>query len=139
MVQKTGYLLPKVCNVTSVRGAATTPDISVAESKMNQERLEERRKRNRDFSARKYVERRKAIDAIKTAAGCVDCGYNLHPEALAFDHRDRQAKKFKIAAGVACRKWSKLLLEISKCDVRCHNCHAIKTVENKECIGRPRL
>jgi hypothetical protein len=61
----------------------------------------------------------------------LDCGYNGHPVALHFDHRNQGEKSFKISSGLN-RNLNSLLAEIAKCDVRCANCHAIKTVVNKE-------
>lgn len=45
--------------------------------------------------AEKYPHLRRAaarLDALKLEAGCVDCGYNKHPAALHFDHRDPETK-----------------------------------------------
>jgi len=64
----------------------------------------------------------------KLAQGCADCGFNLHPDALTFDHRDERTLSFTISqrggrsAGVV---WA----EVAKCDVRCANCHAIRTAD----------
>lgn len=98
---------------------------------------EKQRASNRRSSAKRYAERRKIIDEIKVSRGCIDCGFNLHPAALQFDHIEGE-KTFKISASLS-RKWERILVEIAKCVVRCANCHAIKTVENEESKGRPRL
>lgn len=70
--------------------------------------------------------RRKQLDEIKLSRGCLDCGYNRAPEALHFDHRDPKEKSFTISGNLT-TNWGKVLLEIAKCDVRCANCHAIRT------------
>lgn len=57
--------------------------------------------------------------------GCIDCGFNNHPAALHFDHRDPLNKSFSVARNSE-RSWKKVLEEVDKCDVRCANCHAIK-------------
>ena len=90
------------------------------------DRLEKRRKKNRDFSIRRYVEFRKKLDNIKLSSGCIDCGFNLHPAALHFDHREPKLKRCKVAA-MCTFNWSVVLEEITKCDIRCANCHSIKT------------
>lgn len=83
---------------------------------------------------RQYRARRmQALNDIKLARGCVDCGYAEHPAALDFDHRDREAKgaqwaRRSFAANIE-RNWADLLTEIAKCDVRCANCHRIKSFE----------
>lgn len=71
------------------------------------------------------------VQAIKLKSGCIDCGYNGHPEALQFDHRPDEVKSFTIARKMT-NAWSALEAEIAKCDVRCANCHAIKTAERRE-------
>lgn len=95
----------------------------------DQSSLEEIKFRKRYNSAVVYKLRRKVIDQIKLWFGCVDCGYREHPAALSFDHRDPDEKWFKIASSCS-RNWIDLLAEMAKCDVRCSNCHAIKTFEN---------
>lgn len=35
----------------------------------------------------------RTIRALKMAAGCCDCGYRKHPDALQFDHRDPATKR----------------------------------------------
>ena len=100
---------------------------------------EERKQRNRDAAAKHYLARRKLVDEIKLNSGCVDCGYKDHPAALQFDHRDPEEKLFRIAGSLH-RKLHVLMAEIAKCDVRCANCHAVKTVnEPVPTRGRPRL
>lgn len=67
------------------------------------------------------------IASIKLAAGCVDCGFKTHPHALQFDHLPQHEKKFAIGPAVASRSKESVLAEIAKCEVRCANCHAVKT------------
>jgi hypothetical protein len=58
---------------------------------------------------------------------CVDCGESDHM-VLEFDH----VRGNKLATVSALRgrmaKWSRIEEEISKCEVRCANCHRRKTV-----------
>lgn len=71
---------------------------------------------------RKYV-----VDYLKQNP-CVDCGQS-NILTLQFDHRD--GKLFDISKAVCSGRpisLTKLISEISKCDVRCANCHQIKTV-----------
>lgn len=70
--------------------------------------------------------RRKLICDIKISAWCVDCGYNLNAAALQFDHLgDKNADISVMVSDM--RPLTKILEEIEKCEVRCANCHAIKT------------
>ncbi len=58
---------------------------------------------------------------------CVDCGED-NPIVLEFDHKDNVEKLKEISRmkgqGFSIEKLEK---EISKCDVRCSNCHKIRT------------
>lgn len=67
---------------------------------------------------------------VKVQRGCVDCGYAGHPSALDFDHRDGEKKSFTIGSSMS-RSRAALEAEIAKCDVRCANCHRIKTVTRR--------
>lgn len=80
-------------------------------------------------------EHRDKINKVKIERGCIDCGFNRHPAALHFDHRDRNQKRFLIAQS-RLYSFDTILSEIAKCDVRCANCHAIKTFDNKEFIHK---
>ncbi len=91
-----------------------------------EERKETRLTCNRRCRDRLYRKRRAWIDAIKLERGCLDCGYNEHPAALQFDHRNPAEKEFNIAQGWTKSK-ARVLREIAKCDVRCANCHAVRT------------
>jgi hypothetical protein len=68
--------------------------------------------------------RQKIFDYYKTHP-CVDCG-NDNPVVLEFDHRDSSEKIDIVSRMVnSGRSWIKN--EIDKCDVRCANCHRIRT------------
>ena len=70
---------------------------------------------------------RRWLDAFKIAAGCVDCGYRAHPHALHFDHLGDKVLNVSYAESLRQAK-----AEISKCEVRCANCHSIKTHERRQ-------
>lgn len=77
------------------------------------------RSRERQAKIREY------INAEKKAKGCIDCGFNGHPAALDFDHvRGEKLLNVSAAKSIAQAK-----AEIEKCEVRCANCHRIKTWE----------
>lgn len=65
------------------------------------------------------------LQIIKQEMGCIDCGYNVNPAALDFDHV-RGVKLFNIARG-ASFAILRLQTELAKCVVRCANCHRIRT------------
>lgn len=72
-----------------------------------------------------------SVVAYKLEAGCIDCGYREHPAALHFDHRPGEVKVGNVAV-LMNSALSVLWAEIEKCDVRCANCHAVKTAERRE-------
>ena len=72
---------------------------------------------------------RSRIHRIKLERGCIDCGYRKHAEALTFDHT-RGEKRCDVSQMMS-RRWEHVLEEIAKCDVRCANCHAVKTAERR--------
>ena len=88
--------------------------------------------KNRIFNSRcqayknqqlKGMERR--LFLIKKKGGaCKLCGYNKCKSALTFHHIDSETKSFEIDIR-SCRNHSleKLILEASKCDLLCFNCH----------------
>ena len=63
---------------------------------------------------------------------CVQCGFSDY-RAIDFHHRDATQKDatpsdmYKKGWG-----WSRILLELEKCDPMCRNCHAILHAEERE-------
>jgi hypothetical protein len=58
---------------------------------------------------------------------CVDCG-ETDMLVLEFDHRDRKMKDDEISHIIAKGgNLDKIVGEVSKCDIRCSNCHRRKT------------
>jgi hypothetical protein len=85
-------------------------------------------------------ESRNFVDSIKLESGCIKCGYKKNPKALEFNHidpatkyRDRNGKsvdiaRMALASGKNSAEKSRysiktILLEISKCEILCANCH----------------
>lgn len=58
---------------------------------------------------------------------CIDCGYNSHLAALDFDHKEPKFKSFNIAAGICGYPENDVIMEAHKCELRCANCHRVKT------------
>lgn len=66
------------------------------------------------------------LEYLKTHP-CVDCGFK-RPSALDFDHvRGEKKKNVSQMVTDGNTRWDDILLEIEKCEVRCANCHRIKT------------
>ena len=84
---------------------------------------QENKDKRRKYIDRRYAEQRYIIALYKSAVGCVDCGCN-DPRVLDFDHIGE--KSFNVAA-MAGGNLRRVFEEIMKCEVRCSNCHRIKT------------
>ncbi len=60
---------------------------------------------------------------------CINCG-ETNPIVLEFDHRDDTEKKYTISYMTHnCHSITKISEEIEKCDIRCGNCHKIRTAD----------
>lgn len=77
--------------------------------------------------------RRRVIARYKRMKGCIDCGYNAHPDALEFDHKPG-TKGTKTVGSMMYQGWDEIKRELMKCDVRCANCHAIMTFARKRAL-----
>jgi len=81
-----------------------------------------------DVQVGKNKARRYSYEYLKSHA-CVDCG-EVDPEVLTFDHvRGKKTDNVSrmVSKGMSIKK---IAAEISKCDVRCFNCHARKTARD---------
>lgn len=67
--------------------------------------------------------------AFKLLRGCVDCGYDENSDALQFDHV--LGKRYNMADLTMHVGTATFAAEVAKCEVRCANCHAIKTHERR--------
>jgi len=82
------------------------------------------------------------LNAYKLGVGCVDCGYRVHPSALQFDHRDPRTKhsvdgwvedRSKLTTHSRLRRY---LAHVDECcDVRCANCHSVRTITEKHWLS----
>lgn len=68
---------------------------------------------------------------ILTEGECVDCGEG-NPLLLDFDHRDPSTKVDNISTLVSKGYYDKLVVEVEKCDLRCANCHRLKSAMEME-------
>jgi hypothetical protein len=87
---------------------------------------------NKELSKRQGREKREWLKKLKLEAGCVDCGYRAHPDALDFDHLPEFEKSFAVSRGASSKSWDTLKKEVDKCVVRCANCHRIKTSQRNQ-------
>lgn len=78
------------------------------------------------MSARRKENRRQVLAYLSTHP-CVDCGI-ADPVVLEFDHRDPRLKAAHVGVLMS-KPWVRVRAEIDKCDVRCANCHRIRTAD----------
>ena len=92
---------------------------------------EAKAQRRRDY----LVVAARTLEALKLAAGCTDCGYREHPAALHFDHREPTTKRAalgwvddrsKLFNATRLRRFLEHV--DTYCDIRCANCHAVRTM-----------
>jgi len=79
----------------------------------------------RRSKANRQILKRKLINMM--GGCCVDCGYSANMAALDFDHRESEQKSFNLASGLSSKTDLECEVEASKCEIRCANCHRIKT------------
>jgi hypothetical protein len=58
---------------------------------------------------------------------CVDCGKIFHFSAMQYDHVGEVTKNGSLANIVKSGNKNRILEEISKCELVCANCHAVRT------------
>jgi len=82
---------------------------------------------------------REVLTRLKLMKGCVHCGYNAHPAALEFNHKNPKEKLFHIsnfakyiATKNTTKSKAKIKMELSKCEVVCAICHNIITFEQRK-------
>ncbi len=94
--------------------------------------LSKKKRINEDKISRKkgVARNRKYVDNYLLNKSCIDCG-NSDKRVLEFDHV-RGIKVGPISQAIR-NAWNieKLKTEISKCEVRCCNCHRIVTIQRR--------
>lgn len=103
-----------VCN-SPLQGKQTKFCSSICKNKYHQ-----------SYEAQKGRGLSRKLDLIKAACGCCSiCGYRKNLAALAFHHTDSEKKDFKLdMRSLSNRGLESVLLELDKCILVCHNCHA---------------
>lgn len=91
------------------------------------DRLEKRKiKWRKDAQARRDKIRTLLLTAKTTP--CKDCGVQLPPEVMEFDHvrGEKTINLSQASRSGSYLSWDKLQEEIEKCDIRCPNCHRMR-------------
>ena len=97
-------------------------------------KIQEQNLKNRDRAARlaakyrsKNINKSYVRDHLLQSKGCVDCG-DRRLIVLDFDHvRGDKVSHVSALMGTSLKL---LKIEISKCEIRCSNCHRIKTAKD---------
>lgn len=64
---------------------------------------------------------------LKSGKACTDCGNSYHPAAMQWDHTGSD-KEYNVSnMGYLGLSKERILREISKCELVCANCHAVRT------------
>lgn len=97
---------------------------------------EERYRTNPQQHAMRQARRKKKLTdwmrSLKEGVPCVDCQVSYHPVAMQWDHV-RGEKVGAVSAMTADgRSRAAILSEISKCDLVCANCHAVRTYKRQQ-------
>jgi DNA-binding transcriptional ArsR family regulator len=74
-------------------------------------------------SERRRQVKRKLVD--EAGGACRICGFNEHPAALQFHHRNPAAKEFHLGHQGLTRGIARMRAEARKCVLLCANCHAL--------------
>lgn len=90
--------------------------------------------KQREYARKRTTDIRKRLWTFLQSNPCVDCGED-NPIVLEFDH----VRGTKVDAVALLVKdgygWETIMSEIEKCDVRCANCHRIKTAKDQNWYG----
>lgn len=65
---------------------------------------------------------------------CQDCGGSFLPACMQFDHIPGRGEKFKDISKMMYYNLDKLYEEISKCELVCANCHALRTYYRQQAL-----
>jgi hypothetical protein len=102
---------------------------SRAKDKKHYEASAARRRRLREATHNTRIRNLNYLWEYLTNHPCVDCGEN-NPVVLEFDHvRGVKKNRVSVLASRGAYSISVLQAEIDKCEVRCANCHRIKTAK----------
>jgi len=104
----------------------------VKKPKKTSEEIKARRKETRRKYEKSVSEKNKKwLAELKSTLKCVLCGFDKHPEALDFHHKNPADKKFEVGRGITRKTLKQVQEEIAKCEVVCANCHRALHAEER--------
>ena len=90
---------------------------------------EKQKKQINEAKKKRIKENKEKYFNLLCESKCVDCPES-NPVVLEYDHRDGVDKINGVGRLVASGySWDVILKEIEKCDIRCANCHRIRTAK----------
>ena len=79
----------------------------------------------------RYRDRRRKLIKLH-GDKCKDCEYTYHDEIYEFHHRVPDEKTFNISATSMSKPWEVIMIEASKVDMLCCNCHRARHILMKQ-------
>lgn len=80
------------------------------------------------FNKSQALKKKQLLFEFLQTKKCQDCG-NDDVRVLEFDHKEGLDKMDNVSNMIYRRSWKMILKEIGKCEIRCANCHRIKTTK----------
>jgi len=68
---------------------------------------------------------------LKALTACADCGGHFHPAAMEWDHLPGSEKLDDVSSLARAGKTKQFHSELSKCELVCANCHAVRSYERR--------
>lgn len=100
-----------------------------AENAANKYRSDEKERQRKLNNRSSFLQgNREKLRQLLESSKCVDCELSDW-RVLEFDHRESSLKSFNISEAIWSKSWESILKEIEKCEIRCANCHRIRTSE----------
>jgi hypothetical protein len=92
--------------------------------------IDKYKEKAKEWNAHQRLWSKEFVQRVKAFSKCVDCGES-DPRVLDFDHV--YGEKITNISDMVGSSYSIKTIkeEIRKCDVRCSNCHRIKTIERR--------
>lgn len=74
---------------------------------------------------------------LKTETPCADCSGQFHHAAMHWDHLPGQLKRLEVSTLVHRGARRAAIHEMTKCELVCANCHAVRTYERVRGVAQP--
>jgi hypothetical protein len=111
----------------AIKDVKRQPRCKECQNKLTRKHYKHRKSKYKAAKDERHKIRQNLVLELLLKKSCVDCGES-DPIVLDFDHINPKKKEFCVSQGVRdCRPIEIILEEISKCEIRCANCHRRKT------------